>query len=421
MLGGKSKNSTAISLPSGVIDDELPEKLEFPKLELFLLCMQDSSLRIPDQFFEEVRQLKVMELHEVCLLSLPSSLGCLMNLRTLRLIGCELGDIAIIGEMKKLEILGFCHSDIQQLPQEIGELTQLRLLSLTGCQKLKVIAPNVISRLSRLEELYIGDSFVQWNVERLNNQGPSNASLAELKQLSHLTSLDIRVQDAKIMPHEITIVEKLESFNIFIGLVWNLSVNTISTKLKGTSKIIEFTQLHSIILKCLPRLVSFDFNMKAPLISQTSLATNSCSKEIIEEDKPEDSMALFSPKVAFPSLEILTLSRLNNLQLIWNNQLHEDSFRTLKLLTIQFCGKLMSIVPSNIQANNLVQLKKLRLRCCGLEEIVAFKEVDGVLTFRLPQLERVHLGIFTRTQMFLPGVAYYRVAHAKRFGCLSLP
>ncbi|XP_031280779.1 disease resistance protein At4g27190-like [Pistacia vera] len=37
MLGGKSKNSTAISLPSGVIDDELPEKLEFPKLELFLV------------------------------------------------------------------------------------------------------------------------------------------------------------------------------------------------------------------------------------------------------------------------------------------------------------------------------------------------------------------------------------------------
>lgn len=343
------------------------------------------------------------------------------------------------------------------MAQKIGELTRLRLLSLTGCQKLKVIAPNVISCLSRLEELYIGDSFVQWEVERLNNQGPNNASLAELKRLSHLTSLDIRVQDAKIMPHEIMIVEKLERFNIFIGLVWNLSgkcetqrrmlklkldnnnhlgysikillkraedlyldeldgfknvlyeldgegfsqlkllhiqkaldllyiVNSVEwapckiafplleslflydlinlekiwhgqlyaesfSKLKiirirkcdrlkclfpfsmaknlsqlqelevtdcknvseivgkesedhlrqaeRTSKIIEFTQLHSIILKCLPQLVSFDFNMKAPLISQTSLATTSGSKEIIEEGEPEDSMALFSQKVCF--------------------------------------------------------------------------------------------------------------------------
>lgn len=136
-------------------------------------------------------------------------------------------------------------------------------------------------------------------------------------------------------------------------------------------------------------------------------------------------------QVAFPSLEILTLSRLNNLQLIWNNQLHEDSFRTLKLLTIQFCGKLMTIVPSNIQglltfqnlealfvdncwsmknlfpvsvATNLAQLNDLRLESCGLEEIVAFEKVDGVLTFCLPQLKSVTLCILPELKCFYCGL-----------------
>ena len=70
-----------------------------------------------------------------------------------------LGDIAMIGEMKNLEILSLGLSEFKQLPGEIGLLTHLRMLDLSGCKKLQVIPANLLSRLILLEELYVGNSF----------------------------------------------------------------------------------------------------------------------------------------------------------------------------------------------------------------------------------------------------------------------
>ena len=71
---------------------------------------------------------------------------------------CKLQDISVIGELKKLEILCLRGSDIQQLPLELGQLTWLKLLDLRDCSKLEVIPPNILSNLSHLEELNIGDN-----------------------------------------------------------------------------------------------------------------------------------------------------------------------------------------------------------------------------------------------------------------------
>ena len=67
---------------------------------------------------------------------LPSSLGLLHNLQTLSLDDCKLGDIAIIGDLKKLEILTLQGSHMETLVEEIGQLTQLKGLDLSNCFKL---------------------------------------------------------------------------------------------------------------------------------------------------------------------------------------------------------------------------------------------------------------------------------------------
>lgn len=100
-----------------------------------------------------------------------------MNVQTLCLDGYRLNDITIAGQLRKLDTLSF-----EQLPLEIGQLQRLRLLDLSSCWRLKVIAPNVISKLALLKEFYMGNSFERWEkVEK-----GSNASLVELKGLSKL-------------------------------------------------------------------------------------------------------------------------------------------------------------------------------------------------------------------------------------------
>ncbi|KAK2653289.1 hypothetical protein Ddye_013145 [Dipteronia dyeriana] len=116
------------------------------------------------------------------LLSPPLSPRCLINLHTPCLDRCRLEDVAIIGELKELEILNFLEYDIEQLPIEIGQLTGLSLTC--------------------LEELYMVDSFDQWDID-----GRRNASLVELKQLSCLTALDLQVPNARIIPKDLSFVK----------------------------------------------------------------------------------------------------------------------------------------------------------------------------------------------------------------------
>nr|TKR85306.1 hypothetical protein D5086_0000249160 [Populus alba] len=76
---------SGISSPYRKIPD-LPAILECPNLRSFILLNKDPSRQIPDNFFREMKELKVLGLTEVNLSPLPSSLQFLENLETLCLI-----------------------------------------------------------------------------------------------------------------------------------------------------------------------------------------------------------------------------------------------------------------------------------------------------------------------------------------------
>ena len=171
---------------------ELLDEMESPELRFFHVICRNHSLQIADTFFRGMGKLKVLDLTNMKLSSLPTSLHLLRNLQTLCLDYCQLGDIAVIGELKNLEILSLLGSELSHLPREIGLLTSIQLLDLSHCSKLEVIPPNVLSRLVQLQALYMGDSFVQWGSGGLNIDR-TNASLTELKYLSHLITLEIHI------------------------------------------------------------------------------------------------------------------------------------------------------------------------------------------------------------------------------------
>ena len=200
-------------LPNGV-------QQEYPQLKLFSVRadhQESSSLTIPNNFFERMIQVRVVNLTYMNLLPLPSSLGLLSNLRTLSLCNCNLLGLSVVGDLKKLEILCLRGCGFSHLPVEVGQLTWLKLLDLRGCDELEVMPPNILSNLSHLEELYIGTSFYKWEVEV---GGVKNASLLELKHLHNLTSLDLHIKDVNSLPRGL-FFEKLERYRIPIGYFWN--------------------------------------------------------------------------------------------------------------------------------------------------------------------------------------------------------
>ncbi|KAH9752939.1 Disease resistance protein [Citrus sinensis] len=367
----KQKGPIAISLPHRDIQ-ELPERLQCPNLQLFLLFGKGyGPMQISDLFFEGTEELKVLSLTRIPFSSLPSSLGRLINLQTFCLDGCGLKDIAIVGQLKKLEILSLRDSDVKELPLVIGQLTRLQLLDLSNCSSLVVIAPNVISKLSRLEELYMSNSFSQW--EKV--EGGSNASLVELKGLSKLTTLEIHVRDAEILPQDLVSVE-LQSYRICIGNTWWSSRSVKSglsrlMKLQGLEKFGILLQNYrmKLLLKRTEYLYleelkgELDDGEGFPRLKH--LSVKSCS-EILHIVR---SVGRVRRKV-FPLLESLSLRRLINLETICDSQLTEDqSFSNLRIIEVYSCYKLKHLFSFSI-AKNLLRLQKVEVEFCHDLEMI---------------------------------------------------
>ncbi|XP_034708024.1 uncharacterized protein LOC117931212 isoform X2 [Vitis riparia] len=486
----------------------LPGALACPKLEFLLLDGNNSSLKIPDSFFVVTKELKVLSLSEMCLAPLPSSLHFLPNLRTLCLDQCQLGDLAIIGELKQLQVLSFVGSNIKQLPKEMMQLSDLRWLDLRNCSYLKAIPQNVISSLSRLECMCMENSFTQWEVEGVNN-GESNACLSELKRLSWLWALDIKIPNLNLLPPDM-LFDNLTRYRILVGDHWmwhhtykasrtlKLSevkslhlVKWFSKLLKRTEDLelrglgdtkhvsneldsegflelkhlqihdspgiqyiinsmdqwvssrsafpileglhlrdlinldavchgpipvgcfgnlrilhvgrcknlqyllvlptgerreLVFPQLISLSLEDLPKLSNF--YSTGTTATQESLTSNEGPQGIYSESMLYAHTLFFDQKIAFPRLEDLDLSNLDNVEKIWHNpEFIADSFGNLKRLSVRSCQKLQNVIPSNV-LKRLPSLQILKIvDCNSLEEVFDLESIGSEENHDIPTLQ----------------------------------
>ncbi|XP_010660191.1 probable disease resistance protein At4g27220 isoform X3 [Vitis vinifera] len=371
----ESKRCTFISLNCRAVH-ELPQGLVCPELQFFLLHNKNPSLNIPNSFFEAMKKLKVLDLHKMCFTTLPSSFDSLANLQTLRLNGCKLVDIALIGKLTKLQVLSLVGSTIQQLPNEMVQLTNLRLLNLNDCKELEVIPPNILSSLSRLECLYMTSSFTQWAVE-----GESNACLSELNHLSYLTTLGIDIPDANLLPKGI-LFENLTRYAIFVGNFQRYERYCRTKRVLKLRKVNRSLHLGDGISKLMERSEELEFME----LSGTKYVLHSSDREIFLELKhlevsssPEIQYIVdskdqqFLQHGAFPSLESLVLRRLRNLEEVWCGPIPIGSFGNLKTLHVTFCGELKFLFFLST-ARGFSQLEEMTIENCYLmQQIIAYE------------------------------------------------
>uniref|UniRef100_A0A5B6ZQQ5 Uncharacterized protein n=2 Tax=Davidia involucrata TaxID=16924 RepID=A0A5B6ZQQ5_DAVIN len=182
-------------------------------LEVLDLSGASSLVEIEGKFFEHLSHLRVLNLSETKVKSLPS-LSNLFDLRQLLLSCCsDLVELPDLNSLKKLEMLdlsgccalkGMSHLQTPDLPESktecqpsLSSLSNLRHLLLKRCTKLTVLPP--LESLSKLEELNLcGISSLKGNAdflrcmshlqildlsETLLEQLPSMSNLKNLKQL----------------------------------------------------------------------------------------------------------------------------------------------------------------------------------------------------------------------------------------------
>ncbi|KAI4313274.1 hypothetical protein L6164_026265 [Bauhinia variegata] len=382
------------------------ERLCCLNLTFLLINNENPSLKLSDDLFEGMPRLKVLDLTGMKFESLPSSISLLGSLRTLCLDQCSLRKIEVIGKLKGLKVLSLLKSDIKQLPEELGQLTQLQLLDLTGCSQLKLIPPNTLSSLTNLEELYMEDSFVNWDVIYPMEQQQSNASVSELDNLPLLTRLVVHIPDERMLPKVLTF-DRHKKYKILIGNVWDWPSET------ETSRILKLWLSTSIHLRDdIKRLLDTVKELHIGKLEGAKNVFPSLNNEglpqlkhlyVTNNDEIQcviNSLGVIHSIDLFPNLESMVLQNVMNLERLCSGPFTGESFSKLKIIKVKNCGNLRSLFSASL-ARGLPQLVEIQLEDCLRMERVVYddEKAAGILPFpklcsltiqSLPQLLGFH-------------------------------
>ncbi|TYI85180.1 hypothetical protein E1A91_D05G421900v1 [Gossypium mustelinum] len=462
---------TAIALWNcSSIIKKFPDKVEFSKLKTLFLeggrKRNRDFLVVFGTFFEEMKALQVLLLQCVSfpLKGFPS----LPNLKTLWCHNCMLKNFSSsLTNMKSLEILALIDTEIDEISEELVKLSALQYIRLNLLRRIPKyfnyspthdegifnyspthnegiisppsldlglsgvefeeemnIPPNLVSRLTSLQELHVITK--------------NNLNLLELKSLSRLTALSLRLSTNQI-PLEDFVLPKLQRYAIVVGENYGINreafIRTLDIQ-DFSSSLSAFNNLFCNVEELNLRNVGGQKNI-VPSIDEmglnelTSLQLKSCNdmEFLIDTKNDQGSTVAFSNlvelniesmaslkglcyglsptrflqnlreviingceelQVIFQIDKPLMLSNLTELSLhslpklkrIWEvKPSHRAiaSLQSLKVVRIEYCDNLKTIF-SPCLALSMLHLQELDIRYCDrLEQVIGFGEEDEII------------------------------------------
>ncbi|KAL0000838.1 hypothetical protein SO802_014619 [Lithocarpus litseifolius] len=410
------ESATAISLMD-YNTEQLPDNLVCPTLNILLLGRIRSSKEISNTLFEGMNCLKVLKLDDKILSS--QSLELLTNLRTLYLSNCNFSDdLSSLGKLKRLETLSFYSCGMVALPSELGEMASLKMLDLTDCYELERIPPNVIGRLSQLEELIISSSFQNWDIEGTTSE-ISNPNLSELNSLPRLVILSLKL-NSNHLPKGFVFPD-LHGYFIMIGqphltlsshwltfpepfwtpattgrtlIIEDLNASSMNA-LKSLFHTVEYIWIESCEMECIVDTATIGGNHTATFgnLVMLYLRRMSCLRTICEGPNQYE---------IFSNLTDLEASKCPRLISLFSPSLAQ-SLKKLKKLKVAECRELKQIISeegmtleSHGQPICLSKLETLVVRNCGKLEYIfpisvarGLQQLEGVELLDLPRLKKV--------------------------------
>ncbi|PSS16230.1 Disease resistance protein [Actinidia chinensis var. chinensis] len=188
--------------------------IQFPKASSLLLQGNLPLGIVPEGLLLGFPALRVLNLSETGICTLPLSLHNLKQLKALLLQRCQkLKELPLLGSLHKLEVLDCSYTDLEALPEGMENLTKLQLLDLSGTYRLRHIGKGIISQMSNLEILDMTSSKYRWGPGTDVEEG--QATLEELQCLNRLSALFVQL----VMPLD-SFVDcgwKLKRFHFAIG------------------------------------------------------------------------------------------------------------------------------------------------------------------------------------------------------------
>ncbi|KAL2343205.1 hypothetical protein Fmac_004490 [Flemingia macrophylla] len=389
---------------------DLPTNQDCSMILTLLLRKCQNLTTIPKAFFDKMNSLLLLDLYCSKITKLPSSLSKLRGLRSLFLNSCELLESlsSEIESLQFLEVLDLRGTKVTFLPLQIGCLTNLR------CLRIPFIASDeqnatenvdVISKLYRLEELTIQViSYEQW----CNNAENVLEHVATLENITHFRCCfpsSIILGQFLSRSKSWRTYKQQNSFRFFVGCQnsgqpqilesFEYKVTNYLRYCNGGQKddltITEvFSKTDALELVCHKDIKKLSNFVGIVCLERIRcLLIKRCNKVLTIVSA--DTSGTVNGIAILPNLEQLYLENLLNLKCAFRGPLHIGTFSKLQILSLKNCPSLNEIFSSGA-IQNFSELQKLELEDCSkIEELITVREnIQGEREV-LPKLERLLL------------------------------
>ncbi|GKV34472.1 hypothetical protein SLEP1_g42844 [Rubroshorea leprosula] len=372
---------------------EISRDLSSPECRMLttLLLSHNSLSNLPDSFFEQMNELKILDLSKNYeLKSLPNSISKLKNLTTLLLIGCrQLRKVPTLSNCQAITKLDFNRSGIEEIPEGMEMLVNLKYLNLNHT-KIRRLPEGILQGLSCLQILALRIAGIQvkgedlWPLEKLEYFG---GLLNDWNELSIFCKM---MQSRR---------ERIRDYLLDIG--------------SGEEEIVKATTVirRRVKISCLP--IAFEKHVPLPhnvesiefrrchdfkCVDQLSFlkdTVNLTAYLLVECQSIEFAFSSLFNFNRLQSLQFLVLEQLENLKSLFEEEALAPSALSfpLKAIFIRDCPKIKKLFSPRLLVRHLQNLECLAVwNCEELEEIIAskgYEEEDGELP--LPKLKKLHL------------------------------
>ncbi|XP_074330324.1 uncharacterized protein LOC141667660 [Apium graveolens] len=441
---------------------DIPDNLSFPDLEELFLQSNLHKSHIPSSFFKQMPALKVLDMSNTSIQTLPPPVSELFELEQLILRHCELlmELPPEIGALRNLRVLDLEGTNLVCLPDELKELTNLNCLKVSlydaeNYRKSKrivaIIPAAIVSKLTQLEELSIDvdpqDVWCSAAMKVILEDLPSLRMLKTLKLYLPTTELLQNLLKLTWNDGDLPIYQNVLNFNVIVGPRSQHFISRIPCdleeeflRLKKCLKYINGKEDTTQIAEALEHAnaLYLDRHWTIQNLSLFNLEVSKKLKFCLLVDCNEMKMIFdggnFNHGAAnkganLLSMQYLAIHYLKNLEIIWNGPGVGICLQTLKVLTLHMCPNLKTVFTP-LLLGNLQNLKEIIVEDCPkitsliAEDSTHLASQEALLGLKklsllyLPELVSISSGISIGPE--LENIVIYDCPNLKRLPLLGM-
>ncbi|XVF78063.1 hypothetical protein PTKIN_Ptkin14bG0098100 [Pterospermum kingtungense] len=303
-----------------------------------LLLSNCSIMSIPEDFFEQMHGLKILDLSSNYIRSLPNSISSLETLTTLLLSSCgNLESVPSLSKLEALKKLDFRGTKIKDIPHGMEKLVNLKYLDLSETRIKANMGDGILARFASLRHSNFGDILVSG--EEMGGLRKLEFFRGRLRDLNELNGYIQALDARKSEPRQYHILAGSINYWFYATLVRPIEDDSHGYYEDEWDKLIELDGGN----------ICCTYGIKIPSDVQC-LSIQNINEEEDEEEPLFSWFIIPMPRDIFSSLSRIDIFSCKNIKKLFSSNWVLHNLQNLNTLHVAECNEMEEIIASESES-----------------------------------------------------------------------